>query len=225
MLKFLLQKIEPLISFLDHIGLKKQIEGFLKNAWAWTVTAMGTIFSSAYMAWLWLYSLIPTWAVPLVGLITFGLIVGLTLWLFKQALGVIEQFVVTRNRLTFDKSKYREFGQKLLDLHRDLSGNVIEMERELSTSLINRTDPLETWELKRAAERLALAKSNERFGPRIQDALLTLSRLGVPVDPVAFRYHDISRTAQYFGLIGELLKSDRLNDARTLTRDELWHLF
>lgn len=161
-----LKFIEPILSLLEQLGIKETIKKQAKSAWLWVVGAMTTFASLAYGAWLWFYSLVPLWAVPLVVVTMIGVILAVTIWIIKLSLGLIEQFLATRSRLSFDKENYREFGQKILELHQDIARAHVDWTRETPIRERSNGGPSMDWEKERHHDRIIVAQFAERFAPR-----------------------------------------------------------
>jgi hypothetical protein len=83
--------VEPLLSLLEHLGLKEPLKKRLSEAWIWAVAAMTMLVASVWATLQWLWGITPLWAVPflLIGVVT--AFATTILWIIWLTLRLIEQ--------------------------------------------------------------------------------------------------------------------------------------
>jgi len=199
--------IEAFISFLGQIGLTQYVKaGFaLMGAALWYV-------------WGYLESNLPHWAIGLIALAAFGLM----LFLFNQG-------VETYRKIKSDKVDTSYFADELIEISSGMSRAVNDYIRDrdrLSPKVVSPTSNREIWERNMHEGQMLTRHISEKFGPRIMAATILMGELEIKIPFHLSHMHEsnIMGLASFLGAVGHLLKSGNIAAARGLTDDTGWAL-
>lgn len=194
--------VETTGSLLEQFGLKD---------WAFGIVAASVMGGAA-----WFWNHVPWWAC-----------VCLAVFLAYHIAGVVHRIQVIRAGSQFDPTKYRELGQSMVALSKEMATFFTDRHRDRMMSPQS-ADMHEQWQKDRDAEKLTAHLFHERFGPMTFSTLALLDRLGLNASQPVL-WHMVSRpeiAPRFFGGVGQLLADGNLDAAIDLTKDRnfMWNI-
>ncbi|MCF6368305.1 hypothetical protein [Rhizobium halophilum] len=226
MQKIILNIVEPFISLLDQLGLKEPLRKWAGRAWLWLT---GAAMSSLLVAWntyLYLWGLIPWWAVPLFVILNIALVVVVFLALTWLGIKTVNAWFDTRKRVTAEL-RIKEWAEKI---ERDC----LEM-AEYYQSLADANDLYQVVRDERGmpdhdSDRALRKKIADKFYVRFAGRLLAnqtlLEQLGIQL-PWHFRHaaNDQPRTLVVFhSHVASLLRQGYIKEATSIKDREGFEL-